>query len=183
MSYFYTFIAVTWLAFWLYWLGSAARAKRSRNVSTKSAAIKASIMIVILVLTRLHWLSGHDTTIHSRALKALGTALLLAGLGLAVWARVHLGRNWGMPMTKVDDRELITTGPYRFVRHPIYSGLLLAMAGTGLATTLYWLIIMALVGCFFVYSAFVEERMMASEFPKAYPAYKARTSMLIPFVF
>ena len=48
------------------------------------------------------------------------------GLGFAIWARVHIGRNWGTPMTQRDDPELVTSGPYRFVRHPIYSGILVA---------------------------------------------------------
>ena len=66
-------------------------------------------------------------------------ACFVLGLALAVWARVYLGRNWGMPMSRRADPELVTTGPYRRVRHPIYSGLILAMAGTAIAVSLYWL--------------------------------------------
>ena len=87
-----------------------------------------------------------------------------------------------MPMTEKDEPELVTSGPYRFVRHPIYSGILLAILGSALATTLYWLIAFVALGIYFVYSARVEERLMTCSFPSAYPSYKAHTKMLIPFV-
>jgi protein-S-isoprenylcysteine O-methyltransferase Ste14 len=106
----------------------------------------------------------------------------LAGLGLAVWARLYLGRNWGMPMSEKVDPELVTTGPYRQVRHPIYSGIILAMIGTTIAVSLYWLVGVLLLGAYFLYSAFVEERMMAGLFPDSYPEYKRSTKMLIPFI-
>jgi len=108
--------------------------------------------------------------------------LFLSGLGLAVWARVFLGRNWGMPMTQKDEPELVTGGPYGRVRHPIYTGILLAMLGTGLAVDLYWLIALGVTGPYFLYSAMVEEKRLIATFPVAYPSYRARTKMLIPFV-
>ena len=85
-------------------------------------------------------------------------------------------------MTQKDEPELVTSGPYRFVRHPIYSGLLLAILGTALATNLYWLIGVGVMGIYFVYSARVEERLMTRSFPVVYPSYRARTKMLIPFL-
>jgi protein-S-isoprenylcysteine O-methyltransferase Ste14 len=120
--------------------------------------------------------------VHALAVQIVGLVLFLAGLGLAVWARIYLGRNWGMPMTRKDEPELVTSGPYRFVRHPIYSGLFLAILGTTLATNLYWLIALAALGVYFVYSARVEERLMTASFPGVYPEYQARTRMLIPFL-
>ena len=85
-------------------------------------------------------------------------------------------------MTQKNDPELVTSGPYRFVRHPIYSGLLLAIVGTALATNLSLLIAAAVLGIYFAYSARVEERLLTTSFPVAYPGYRARTKMLIPFV-
>jgi protein-S-isoprenylcysteine O-methyltransferase Ste14 len=108
--------------------------------------------------------------------------VLLLGLAFAVWARIHLGRNWGMPMTQKDQPELVTSGPYHLVRHPIYSGVLLGLLGTALATSLYFLIALGIVGAYFLYSASVEERLLAKTFPTAYPSYRAHTKMLIPFV-
>jgi protein-S-isoprenylcysteine O-methyltransferase Ste14 len=85
-------------------------------------------------------------------------------------------------MTQKQEPELVTSGPYRSVRHPIYSGLLLAILGTALATNVYWLIALAVMAAYFIYSATVEERLMTRSFPAAYPAYRAKTKMLIPFV-
>jgi protein-S-isoprenylcysteine O-methyltransferase Ste14 len=88
-----------------------------------------------------------------------------------------------MPMTRREDPDLVTTGPYRYVRHPIYTGIILGLVGTALATTLYLLVAAALVTGFFAFSATREERFLTEEFPEAYPAYKRSTKMLIPFVF
>jgi len=104
------------------------------------------------------------------------------GLALAVWARIYIGRNWGMPMSEKADPELVTTGPYSAIRHPIYSGIILAMIGTTLAVSLYWLIAVVLVGAYFLYSATMEERYLTEIFPDAYPRYQQSTKMLIPFV-
>jgi protein-S-isoprenylcysteine O-methyltransferase Ste14 len=81
----------------------------------------------------------------------------LSGLALAVWARVYLGRNWGMPMSQKADPELVTTGPY-------------------------WLIAVVVLGAYFLFSAVIEERTMAKLFPADYPPYKRATKMLIPYI-
>ena len=91
-------------------------------------------------------LRGGSLAVHSPILGAIGALVFVSGIAVAIWARVHLGRNWGMPMTQKAEPELVTSGPYRFVRHPIYSGLLLALVGTALATNLLGLIIAAVLG-------------------------------------
>jgi protein-S-isoprenylcysteine O-methyltransferase Ste14 len=85
-------------------------------------------------------------------------------------------------MTKREKPDLVTTGPYRYIRHPIYSGIILGLLGTALATTLYALIAVAVLAGLFIYSATREERFLAGEFPDAYPPYRARTKMLVPFL-
>jgi len=127
-------------------------------------------------------LRGSSLAVHSPVLAAVGAVVFLSGLGLALWARVHLGRNWGMPMTERAEPELVTSGPYRFVRHPIYSGILLGMLGTALATDLYFLVAFGIALAYFSYSAAVEERLLGASFPDAYPRYRAHTKMLIPYV-
>jgi protein-S-isoprenylcysteine O-methyltransferase Ste14 len=86
-------------------------------------------------------------------------------------------------MSEKVDPELVTTGPYSRVRHPIYSGIILAMIGTAIAVSWYWLLAVVLLGAYFVYSAVMEERYIAGLFPDTYPAYKRSTKMLVPFVF
>jgi protein-S-isoprenylcysteine O-methyltransferase Ste14 len=134
------------------------------------------------VIVLVHVFRGGSLAVHSLPLEVIGAAVFGCGIALAIWARVHLGRNWGMPMSQKAEPELVTSGPYRFVRHPVYSGLLLGVLGTALATSLIGLIIVAILGVYFYYCASVEEKNLTATFPTAYPAYKASTKMLIPLV-
>src|SRR4029079_9021664 len=113
----------------------------------------------------------------------LGFVLFALGLGFAIWARVHIGPNWGPPMTQKVEPELVTSGPYHLVRHPIYSGILVAGVGTAVALSWWWLVAAGLAGVYFLYSAMDEERYLTQQFPDTYPAYERSTKMLIPFIF
>jgi protein-S-isoprenylcysteine O-methyltransferase Ste14 len=166
-----------WAVFWIYWLISAFSANES---TARRRGMGLPVVLLSFLLLRVF--HGDSLNIHSHVLQAVGLVVVLLGLGLAVWARLYLGRNWGMPMTERVEPELVTSGPYRFVRHPIYSGLLLATIGTALAVNLYWLIALVVLGAYFIYSARVEEHNMAKSFPDSYPTYRAHTKMLVPFV-
>jgi protein-S-isoprenylcysteine O-methyltransferase Ste14 len=144
---------------------------------------RIAIGAIVVIGVRTHLLSGDSGTISNPAFRWACFAVLLAGFFFAVWARVTLGANWGQPMTQRVEPHLITSGPYRLVRHPIYSGLILAMTATALAFNLYGLIIVAAVSAFFVYSATVEEGNMSARFPEQYPAYKSRSKMIVPFLY
>jgi len=175
-------IGVGWFVFWAYWLVMAFTAKAGRSRWTQFAGIRVGIILVILLLIRPRVFGGHGAATGNPWLLGIGLAIFVLGLALAVWARVYLGRNWGMPMTQRADPELVTTGPYSRIRHPIYSGIILAMVGTAIAVSIYWLIAVAIVGAFFLVSAVVEERTMVKLFPAAYPPYKHATKMLVPYV-
>jgi protein-S-isoprenylcysteine O-methyltransferase Ste14 len=171
-------ISIVWLAFWAYWLLSAIGVKRGARTWRRIPG-GVIILAVVLLVRVLH---GGSLVVDSPILGAIGAAIFASGIALAIWARVHLGRNWGMPMTQKAEPELVTSGPYRFIRHPIYSGLVLGILGTGLATNLIGLIVAAAAGAYFYYSATVEEKNLTTTFPTAYPAYRDRTKMLIPFL-
>jgi protein-S-isoprenylcysteine O-methyltransferase Ste14 len=174
--------AVVWAAFWLYWLVAAFSMKRGRVPWSRELGIRAVIVVIVILLVRFGAFRDHGlNTDFWRA--GLGLALFALGLGFAIWARVHIGRNWGMPMTQKDEPELVTSGPYHLVRHPIYSGILVAGTGTAVALSWLWLIPVVLAGVYFIYSATVEERYMTEQFPDAYLVYKRSTKMLVPFVF
>jgi protein-S-isoprenylcysteine O-methyltransferase Ste14 len=175
-------ILAAWVAFWIYWLTASIGVKSGQTSWTRFAGVRIAAILIFLLLVRLRVFKGHAATNHDAVLEGIGLAVFLLGLALAVWARVYLGRNWGMPMSQKDDPELVTTGPYRRVRHPIYSGIILAMIGTTIAVSLYWLVAVVLLGAYFLYSAVVEERLMTRLFPDSYPQYKRSTKMLIPFV-
>jgi len=86
-------------------------------------------------------------------------------------------------MSVKENPDLITTGPYSYIRHPIYSGMALAMLGSVLASSVLWIVVLIIVGIYFVYGATREEALMLKQFPDTYPAYKRRTKMFIPFIF
>jgi protein-S-isoprenylcysteine O-methyltransferase Ste14 len=173
--------AVGWAAFWLYWLVAALSVKRGRVSWSHELRVRLVIVVIAILLFRLDAFRVHPVNTDP-LLAGIGLALLALGLGFAIWARQHIGRNWGTPMTQKDEPELVTSGPYRFVRHPIYSGILAAGLGTAVALSWLWLAVFALAGIYFVYSATVEERYLAKQFPDKYPAYKRSTKMLVPFV-
>ena len=173
---------VGWTAFWLYWLAAAFSMKRGRIAWSPQLRIRLVIVVVAILLARLGALRGHRVG-SDPWLAAVGLVLFALGLGFAIWARGHIGRNWGTPMTQKVDPELVTSGPYRLVRHPIYSGIIVAGVGTAVALSWLWLPVVALAGIYFVYSATVEERYLAEQFPDSYPLYKRSTKMLVPFVF
>jgi protein-S-isoprenylcysteine O-methyltransferase Ste14 len=175
-------ILVGWLAFWIYWLAASFGAKAGQTRWTRFAGFRVGIFLIILLLARLKLFKVHAVT-NDPVLQAIGLALFVLGLALAVWARVYLGRNWGMPMSQKADPELITAGPYHSIRHPIYTGIILAMIGTTIAVSVYWLVVVVLIAGYFIYSATVEERSMTERFPDSYPAYMKSTKMLIPFVY
>jgi protein-S-isoprenylcysteine O-methyltransferase Ste14 len=174
-----TAIAIAWIVFWLYWIASALGVKEGRASRRRIPLTGLSVVAVILLLRVFR---GGSLAVDSPVLGAVGAAIFACGLALAVWARVRLGRNWGMPMTQKAEPELVTSGPYRFVRHPIYSGLLAGLLGTALATNLIGLIVVGVLGGYFYYSASVEEKNLIAAFPTAYPAYRSTTKMLVPFV-
>ena len=174
--------AVGWAAFWLYWLVAAFSTKRGRVPWSRELRIRAVIAVVVILLIRVGAFRGHGlNTDPWRA--GIGLVLFVLGLGFAIWARIQLGRNWGTPMTQKVEPELVTSGPYQLVRHPIYSGLLVAAVGTAVALSWVWLVAVVLAGVYFVYSATVEERYLTEQFPDAYPVYKRSTKMLVPFIF
>jgi protein-S-isoprenylcysteine O-methyltransferase Ste14 len=175
-------IVICWVLFWAYWLIAARSSKAGRSASARFAGARVAILIVVVYLARAFGFRSHAVQ-NDPVLTGIGLALFFLGLALAIWARLYIGRNWGMPMTRKEEPELVTTGPYHRVRHPIYTGIILALLGTALATTPFGLIAVAVLGAYFIYSATREESYLTEQFPDTYPAYKRSTKMLIPFVF
>jgi protein-S-isoprenylcysteine O-methyltransferase Ste14 len=175
-------LAIGWTAFWIYWFVAAFSAKRGRVSWSREFRIRAVLVVCVILLLRLGAFRGG--ALNSDPWRAgLGLLLVALGLGFAIWARVHIGRNWGTPMSQKDEPELVTSGPYRLVRHPIYSGLLVAGVGTAVALSWRWLVAVALAGVYVIYSATVEETYLTKEFPDAYSTYKQSTKMFVPLLF
>ena len=173
--------AVGWAAFWLYWLVAAFSTKRGRVRWSRELRIRAVIVVLVILVVRLGVFrdrpSQHRSVARRRRARPLRPRVGVRDLGPC-----HIGRNWGAPMTQKDEPELVTSGPYRLVRHPIYSGVLVAGVGTAVALSWSWLTVVGLAGVYFVYSATVEERYLTEQFPDTYPVYKRSTKMLVPFI-
>jgi protein-S-isoprenylcysteine O-methyltransferase Ste14 len=182
-------IAAFWLVLFSYWAIAAFSAKR--NIGARrwraESSLRLSILVVVVIALRTpqlrHALHSAQIVEAGSTLMGLSGAVLAAvGVGLAIVARLHLGRNWGMPVSHKENPELVTTGPYAFVRHPIYGGMLIAMLGSALGESVFWILPLILFGAYFIYSARREEKLMSEQFPQQYPAYIARTKMLLPLL-
>ena len=184
------FIGLLWVVLWAYWLISAKSAKKSVRSGWRwsGGASRLAIFIAAVVLVHLfvsrQFLADITRRTHppGGVAATIGVIVCAAGVALAIWSRVQLGQNWGMPMSLRVEPELVTSGPYTYVRHPIYSGLLLAMLGSAIAVSPNWLVFLAGFFLYFLYAARVEEGHMTQRFPDVYPEYQRRTKMLIPFL-
>ncbi|HTY50125.1 MAG TPA: isoprenylcysteine carboxylmethyltransferase family protein [Steroidobacteraceae bacterium] len=191
MADFYrTFFPLVWLAWVITWYVFARNVKTTvRRQPTLPRLLDVTLLVAAAALL---W----DIRFPVPALMArflpdslwqfwagLGALLTLAGLSFSVWARVHLGRNWSGVITIKADHELITTGPYALVRHPIYSGLVLGFIGTALAVG-QWrgVLSVALALVCFVQRMRTEESWMRQQFGAAYVAYAQRVRAFIPGV-
>ena len=181
-------IAGLWLAWLLYWYAAASNVK---SVQRRETALSRMIYTIPLVAgaALMFWPRGTGWLFERFVapqwfVELAGLAILAAGLAFTVWARLHLGRNWSGTVTLKQDHELIRTGPYRFVRHPIYTGLLVAVFGTALALG-QWrgLIALALIAASFLRKMRIEEQFLRDIFPDAYERYRAEVRALIPFVY
>ena len=177
-------LILLWITFVVYWLVSAIGVKR--NVKGGSWARGAGIRIVVAVAVVLllqassFWrIFGYE---FNGGIQTLGVVLCAIGIGVAIWARVYLGRNWSGTPSMKEGHELVTGGPYAFVRHPIYTGMLLALFGSALAAGVLWFIVFLFFCGNFLYRIPIEERYMMQLFPDQYSLYKKRTKALIPFI-
>lgn len=181
-------IYAIWIGLFILWIVSGAFAKASvRRESPGSRLPHLAIMVVafLLLFDRPIYMGPlsqrfiADTT----ATQGIGLAMTIAGAAFAIWARLSIGSNWSGNVTIKQDHELKRDGPYAIVRHPIYSGLLLAMLGTAIAIG-EWRglagLALALIG--WRMKSLVEERFMREQFGEQYIAYQRDVKALIPFV-
>jgi protein-S-isoprenylcysteine O-methyltransferase Ste14 len=112
-----------------------------------------------------------------------GAALIVLGLGFAAWARIRLAGNWSGTVTLKHDHSLIRSGPYRLVRHPIYTGLLIAILGSAIAEA-EWrgLVALALITGSFLRKIAIEERFLTAQFGDAYTRYREEVPALFPWL-
>src|SRR5580658_3285127 len=189
MLWFYkSFFPVVWVLFFVYWQIKAFNTKTTQRLEpVASRALRMIIFLIAIVLlstTRipLPWL-------YLQLWPAgfwpfwLGATVTVAGLLLAVWARVYLGRNWSRSVTIKQNHELITTGPYTLVRHPIYTGVLTGLLGTAIALSeVRGFVVLVLFFVAFWMKLRMEEQWMRSQFGEIYDTYANHTAALVPYI-
>jgi protein-S-isoprenylcysteine O-methyltransferase Ste14 len=183
------FIIVCWATAAVVWIVAAFGAKRTvekRRWGWKRMALLLAVLVA-LVLLRRTGLPLPDTRRslwpYTPLVAVIADLLTLAGLVVTLWARVTLGGNWSGSVVLKEDHELVQHGPYRYVRHPIYSGLLLMVLGfvifAGRLSTVVGFLVL-FVG-FWIKSR-DEEQLLMDHFPRAYAEYRKRTRALVPFL-
>ncbi len=190
MLWFYkSFFTVVWIAFLVYWQIKAVDTKTTRRLEPLAQRILRTLIFLIAIIlfatTRipLPWLY---LQLWPAGLWSfwLGATVMVAGLLFAVWAREHLGSNWSRSVTIKRGHELITTGPYAVVRHPIYTGILAGFLGTAIALSQ----VRGFVAFVLIFIALWlklrrEEQWMRSEFWETYATYAHQTAALVPYLF
>ena len=181
----YRIIELLWAILVFYWILRSFGNKRTKiRQNRRLGLIYLILAVTVLVISphssrRIFLLPINIDT------QLLGIVLCAAGLALAIWARIILGRNWSGFVVIKEDHELIQRGPYNVVRHPLYTGLILAILGTviAVAPTLHGLLLVAAWLIAFYLKSRGEERILSQEFGEQYAAYRRRvTAAIIPLM-
>jgi protein-S-isoprenylcysteine O-methyltransferase Ste14 len=185
-SWAYDMIVFAWVVAALYVLGSALFTNRIKRRETLGARLLDTALLFggyflmfsqapVFGMANLHFVAPQE------ALQIAGVVLTYVGLALTMWSRARLGRYWSGVVALKQDHRLIQSGPYRVVRHPLYSGLILAAIGFSLCVTTWasLLAILSFIMCF-ERRAYKEDAVLAAEFGAEFEAYRQRTGRLMP---
>lgn len=177
---------LAWIVFLVYWFVSVLK---SKNVKRREPSVERMVYLGFMVVAYslmfndrlgVGWL-GRRFVAPSPEAGALGVGIAILGIAFAIWARRHLGENWSATVTLKEGHELVRSGPYRYIRHPIYTGMLTGLAGTALALGEYrGLLSLAIAVASFYYKARKEERYLVQEFGAGFEEHAQRTGMFLP---
>lgn len=184
-----TIVQYLWIAFVLVWGISALRSKASVKRQSLFSRLEHSIPVIasyLLIFDRglwPHWLRQRFFPESDITLVWTGVLFTALGIGFAIWARSWIGSNWSGTITIKDRHELIQGGPYRIVRHPIYTGMFLAYLGTALAFgEIRGLLGFPLLVLGFGMKLHMEDTFMLQQFGSAYIEYQHRVKAVVPFL-
>jgi protein-S-isoprenylcysteine O-methyltransferase Ste14 len=191
MLWFYeSFFPVVFILFFIYWRIRASYTKNTQRLEPVGARILRSFIFLVAIALLLPiprillpWLYLQLWPVGLWPFW-LGAAVTITGLLFSVWAREHLGRNWSSAVTIKQGHELITTGPYAVVRHPIYTGILTGFMGMAIAISqVRGFVVFALVFLAFWIKLRREEQWMRSQFGEVYVTYARQTAAVVPYLF
>jgi protein-S-isoprenylcysteine O-methyltransferase Ste14 len=183
-----TSIILCWVIFAGYWIIGAFKTKRTvERQSLKSMLVPRGLLAlcyILLVSPIKFYPLGLAIGAHTDSMRGFGAVVCVFGLFVAIWSRRTLAGNWSSAVTFKEGHELVETGPYRFARHPIYTGLLLMCLGTAVdaGRVRSWLgfLCMCVALCI---KLTLEESLLLRHFPGEYASYQRRVKVLVPFLF
>ncbi|MBU6426680.1 isoprenylcysteine carboxylmethyltransferase family protein [Patescibacteria group bacterium] len=178
-------VSGAWLVFIAVWLVSAMFTKKyAKRSGGRFIVFRLIFAVLVIAILKYYGRNASFILLHiaNPAVRWTGAVFVILGIVLAFWARYHLGRNWGQPMSVKEGADLVTTGPYAYIRNPIYAAILVALIGSAMVYGLLFLFALVLYIAYFIPSVFVEEKIMLRLFPDKYPEYKAGTKRLIPWI-
>jgi len=175
-------IYALWLALIVYLIVAAMGVKRDTETHLLQSFGLMFAIIAAFLLPYVPVFKAVNFAPVNPILSVVGVIVCIAGIIFFISARQHLGRNWSQTVSAKQDHELITSGLYRYVRHPMYTGGLTACIGSAIVCGGGFVFLLVLLGAIFLWRVGAEDRLMEQQFPNDYPAYKKRTKALIPFV-
>jgi protein-S-isoprenylcysteine O-methyltransferase Ste14 len=179
-------LAYVWAIFGIYWIGSSLRTKDAKTTEFPGWRIlRWTILALTFALLFASWMSIEFLGVRFAPIRPIiyqsGFIAAIAGITLALWARLHLGKNWSDKVVLKVNHELVRSGPYGRFRHPIYSGLLLGVGGTALVVGEWRGVIafcMLLVN--YAIKAKREDRILAAQFGESFNEHMQRAGFLLP---
>jgi protein-S-isoprenylcysteine O-methyltransferase Ste14 len=181
--------AVIWLALALVWVVSGLRTKRNIKNQSSGWQILYTVILVMgvyLIFAKHIGISWLDRQLFAVTVPVVvaGLLVVLMGVAFSIWARLMLGDNWSNRVTVKEDHTLVQSGPYRIVRHPIYSGILLGMLGSALQRgEVRSFVGLMICGFSFWLKTRAEEQFMVQTFGEKYMQYRRKVKALAPFIF
>ena len=174
--------SVAWIVFIAYWIVSAQKLKSIKQREPRGERLMQFVFMVTAYFLMFNdqfsrgWLATRFVSA-SPTIGEIGVAVTVAGIAFAIWARWHLGENWSATVTLKEGHELISSGPYRYIRHPIYTGMLLAFVGTALALGEYRALISVCIVLFAFYSKAKKEELLSHagirrKISRTFPPYR-----------
>ena len=181
--------SVSWMVYGIYWALSARGVKKDRKRNRRwwdSFLFRFLIVLAIAIFPWYRLPFGPPRSFFlptsNSVLRIIGLVLCEGGIAFAIWARREIRRNWSSGPAIKEGHELITSGPYSMVRHPIYTGILTALLGTSILCGVQWCIVLWFIGTTFVFRIPEEKIFMTQLFPNLYSEYKKSTAALVPFI-
>jgi protein-S-isoprenylcysteine O-methyltransferase len=175
-------IYALWLVLVVYLVVAARDAKPDTQTHLGQSLGLMFAMIAAILLPHLSIFNFINFAPVNPVLSMMGIIICVAGMAFLVSARQHLGKNWSQTVSAKEGQELVTSGPYRYVRHPMYTGGIIACIGSAIVAGGAFVFFLIILTPLFLWRVSAEDKLMEQQFPNEYAAYKKRTKALIPFV-